>query len=228
MSNKPISINWSDGGNLKRVMFDAGVGETHLWTATVTEHPVEKGVAITDHVRPGAFRISLDLWVTNTPIDLPSGADDSFTEGAQRQTSRLDLTPGAVPLDGSARRGDPVGSATTYQWSAQFDRVRKIYDALTNLILNPPVSGITVLTTLATYDSMEIVNISVPRSASTGNNAMHFTLDMQQIRIVESQTVATPAPKVAQAHKGHKPTKEETDKPKAASMAFNIEHGSVQ
>lgn len=215
MSNKPISINWSDGGNLKRVMFDAGVGETHLWTATVTEHPVEKGVAITDHVRPGAFRISLDLWVTNTPIDLPSGADDSFTEGAQRTTSALAL-------------GGNLGSATTYQWSAQFDRVRKIYDALTTLIGDPPVSGITVLTTLATYDSMEIVNISVPRSASTGNNAMHFTLDMQQIRIVESQTVATPAPKVAQAHKGHKPTKEETDKPKAASMAFNIEHGSVQ
>lgn len=203
-----MKIAWSDSGNLKQITFDASPGETHLWTATVTEHPVEKGVAITDHVRPGAFRISLDLVVTNTPLSLPGSQDDSFTDGVTRSSGQQQL-------------GGALGTATVYQWSAQFDRVRKIYDALTDLIGNAPQDGITVITSLALYDSMEIVNISVPRNASTGANAIRFTLDMQQIRIVESQTTATPAPKVVQQHKGHKPTKEETDK-KKASLLHNI------
>lgn len=194
-----MKITWSDQGNLKALTFDATPGDTHLWTATVTEHPVEKGSPITDHVRAGAFRLSVDVVISNTPLSLPNANDDSFTEGVTRQSTQMPL-------------GLALGDATVYLWSADFDRVRKVYEALTDLIGNPPQDGITVMCTLALYDSMEIVNISVPRSVETGSSAIRFTIDMQQITIVESQTVATPAAKIQPKHKGHKPTKEETKK----------------
>lgn len=199
-----MKLAWAEQGNARALTFDATPGDTHLWSATVTEHPVEKGAAITDHVRAGAFRLSLDVIISNTPLSLPAGADDSFTDGVTRQIVQRDLGPG-------------LGKATAYQWSAEFDRVRKVYEGLTDLIQDPPADGITVISTLALYDSMQIVNISVPRSIQCGTSAIEFTVDMQQVTIVESQTVDTLAPRIKPKHKGHKPTKEE---PKKENVSF--------
>lgn len=203
-----LKMAWSESGLPRAVTFDATPGDTHLWTATVTEHPVEKGAPITDHVRAGAFRLSLDVIISNTPIDLPGPNDDSFTEGALRQLTVRDLGGGI--------------KVATYDWSNGFDRVGKVYDALTNLIVNPPQDGITVMSSLSLYDLMEIVGISVPRSSAMGSKAIRFTLDLQQITVVESQTVATPAAKASPKAKGHKPTKEETD-PQKASFWHNAD-----
>ena len=225
-----MKFSWSDNGNLRQILFDATPGQTHIWMATVTEHPVEKGVAITDHVRPGPFRLSVDVVVSNTPIALPNAADDSFTDGITQSSGQTSLAlPQTQVLQQTAQGANTPakfgtlnqsGSATTFQWSAQFDRVRKVYEALSDLIGDAPQDGITVEATLALYDSMEIVSISVPRSADMGT-AIRFTMDLQQIRIVEAQTVATPAPKFALKKRGHQASKEEKDA-KKASFAHNV------
>lgn len=228
-----VKLAWSDQGNAKALTFDAAPGDTHLWTATVTEHPVEKGVAITDHVRPGAFRLSLDVIVSNMPLSLPDAADDSFTDGVKRSATQVALQlPGARRIDQLAQGPNtpattvdiaPKAQATVWQWSTPFERVRKVYEALTDLIGDAPPDGITVMTSLAMYDMMEIVNISVPRSVQTGTSAIRFTLEMQQIRTVESETVTPPAPKLALVHKGHKPTKEEADSGRASLLHNTVE-----
>lgn len=51
------------------IEFDATVSEQHTQTAQVTEHPVETGVNIADHVRPQLGKIQLEGFVTNTPIN---------------------------------------------------------------------------------------------------------------------------------------------------------------
>lgn len=220
-----MKISWSDSGNLKQITFDATPSETHLISATVTEHPVEKGVALTDHVRPNPFKITLEVVISNTPIDLPSSADDSFTDGAKRQAQQvsLSLSPSSQMTQGAnngaaAKFQDtsPSANATAFQFSVQFDRVRKIYEALQNLVGNS--TPITIQTSLCLYDNMEIVNISVPRSVEMGANALRFTMDCQEIRTVESQTVPTPAPVAQPQKRGHKPTKEETDKKRATAL----------
>lgn len=220
-----MKFSWSDNGNLKQITFDATPGETHLISATITEHPVEKGVALTDHVRQNPFKITVEVVISNTPIDLPSAADDSFTDGAKRQSTQVNLSlqqtqqitqlaSGSSPSKTSSL--SPSAQATAYQFSSQFDRVRKIYEALQGLVDN--ATAITIQTSLCLYDSMEIVSISVPRSSEMGANAMRFTIDCQEIRTVESQQVATPAPLAQPQKRGHKPTKEETDKKRATAL----------
>lgn len=43
--------------------------EEHNVSAQVTTHPVQEGANITDHVRPNLKRVSLQVRVTNSPID---------------------------------------------------------------------------------------------------------------------------------------------------------------
>ncbi len=50
------------------VQFDCSLSETHSSEATITEHPVEEGADITDHIRLGHAMIDLNGLVTNTPL----------------------------------------------------------------------------------------------------------------------------------------------------------------
>jgi hypothetical protein len=57
------------------VLFDQTVSEGHEATAEVTEHPVEKGSNVADHVRQNPQNLTLEMFVTNTPIvDLGRGS----------------------------------------------------------------------------------------------------------------------------------------------------------
>ncbi len=47
---------------------DCTVTETHTATSTVTEHPVESGANITDHIRPDPVQLSITGIVSDTPI----------------------------------------------------------------------------------------------------------------------------------------------------------------
>lgn len=66
-----MEISYLAGGALVTIEFDATVREQHTSSAVVTEHNVEKGPNVSDHVRPELDRITLDAHVTNTPIRVP-------------------------------------------------------------------------------------------------------------------------------------------------------------
>lgn len=53
------------------IWIDVALSEKHSLTADVTEHPVEEGVNITDHVRPQPRTVQLEGLVTNHPTELP-------------------------------------------------------------------------------------------------------------------------------------------------------------
>lgn len=57
--------------------FDATITETHSQAATATEHPVEVGANVSDHVRAQLAKISLEGFVTNTPINA-AAVDNAF------------------------------------------------------------------------------------------------------------------------------------------------------
>lgn len=50
------------------VTLDASVSETHVGEVEVTEHPVEVGAAITDHLRPRPRQLTIEGIVSNTPV----------------------------------------------------------------------------------------------------------------------------------------------------------------
>lgn len=55
----------SDGS---RLVFDGDGVEEFSPSVTVTEHPVEQGVSVTDHARIDAMAFRVDAWLTETPF----------------------------------------------------------------------------------------------------------------------------------------------------------------
>lgn len=50
------------------VEFDVTTTEVHSSAAEVTEHPVEAGANVTDHIRPRLDKVTLECGITNTPL----------------------------------------------------------------------------------------------------------------------------------------------------------------
>lgn len=68
------------------VVFDAVVNEAHSGEVQVTDNPVERGVDVTDNIRPKPEQITLDVIVSNSPLrqtldgnpDNPKRASEAF------------------------------------------------------------------------------------------------------------------------------------------------------
>jgi hypothetical protein len=213
-----ITIIYEDAsGTLNALDFDATLRETHTGTAQTTEHPVEQGVDITDHIRPDRARLSCDVFVTNTPIgqiakDLGgSNLPLSLAATTRVMTSSAKVNGGVAPVrpPGSPTLSFP-GSVTpavredrtytfggnTLQFPVQFDRVRDVWQTLDGLRRSSVT--VQVLSDLQTYDSMAITSVSAP---VTVDDAITFSLELSEIRVVASQLVDAPVPKEKRAAK---------------------------
>ncbi len=191
-----LSYDMPDGTS-GMVQVDASITEQHTTTTQVTEHPVESGPDVTDHIRPMPRRISLSGIISNTPI---------YTPATQMR--------GVTGASGSfqVQIGNRQVNYQAFQFSDEFDRVRDAYGELISAALGGALFEI--MTTLATYENMAITNFDVPRSAGTGG-ALQFQIQFQEIRIVDTQEVtALPSKKQAPKHAGSKPTKEDSAKEK--------------
>lgn len=51
------------------VIFDAIISEQHSGEVQVTENPVERGIDVTDNIRPKPEQLTLDALVSNAPLD---------------------------------------------------------------------------------------------------------------------------------------------------------------
>lgn len=94
----PVTLTWlatatrteMSGGDtvdatFEKVILDGTVSETYDGEATATEHPIEDGADITDHVRPGLQRLTLDVVVSAHPgPGSPAQADLTGWTGTAR------------------------------------------------------------------------------------------------------------------------------------------------
>jgi len=104
-------------------------------------------------------------------------------------------TPGNPPkfqgqeLTGIQSAGGPGGDALVLQFDKEFDRVTAVYNVLR--ALQATGSIITLVTSLRTYENVVIESITKPRDVK---NAGEFEVDVKQVRIVNTETVAAPEP----------------------------------
>lgn len=197
-----LVLSWTDSaGNMVTIVADASITETHDSPAEVTDHPLETGGLTSDHIIKGADALSLEFLISNTPIRDPG---DSMMRGAVGQKSQASLPSMTVPVLQRGATAGPQGpsaaqvsqsaqslSVTVLQFSADFDRVKDVRDALKatqdeGILIN-------VATTLAAYDSMGVVNVTIPRDAANGDSSV-FTVDLKKVRYSTSQTTAAPVP----------------------------------
>lgn len=164
---------------------DCTVTETHTATSTVTEHPVESGANITDHIRPDPVQLSITGIVSDTPI------------GAREVQRAIEIGGVSVQIKQQETPTSPTGFGRA-AWS-KLDAMR--------LAAKP----VTVLTRDKKYESMAIVSLTVPKEAKTGG-ALYFTAQFKQVRIVFNRSTKVVVAKAPKSHKkqdtGKQPTAE--------------------
>lgn len=69
-------IVFEDGGVLVPFVFDCAPEERHRASAVATEHEVERGVSISDHVRPERTVFSIEVVISDTPLFAPDGIEN--------------------------------------------------------------------------------------------------------------------------------------------------------
>jgi hypothetical protein len=209
-------IGWGDpvndpAGNLGELHFDVILSESHELTTLVTEHSVEQGSAIVDHVRPNPDKVTLEVFVSNTPIyssdgtvgaltlDVPQpgptdkdgNPDNRFLAGGT--TALLDKGLQLIGL----QKGLPTQvTANVLRFQGPTDYVRNCYAKLR--LLRDSATLLRLTTPRADYDNMIIETVTMHRDKSTGTSA-NFTLNFRQINIVTSRVVAAPIPSVPAA-----------------------------
>lgn len=185
-----MEILYTEGQEVKTVLFDATVQEIHAVTAQKTEHPVERGAPITDHVEPGAKRYSAEVVVSNTPIR-SAGASGSV-RGLDIKLSKRALTKGANrSANAQYETSEETRSASVLQFDEPFDRVQDTLDLLYKLMDNS--TELTITTSIKAYDSMFLLDISAPRDVGHANS-INFSLEFSQVRFAVTSTVAAPEP----------------------------------
>ena len=167
-----LTIGYYESDSIYRILeFDAVITEGHEVTATLTEHPVERGADLSDHKRPGPRMLRLEGLVTNTPL------------GA------LPLTGGLFEDITASAQGTGSGKAVVTTFSASFDRVTAMLDKLTALTEGADL--LTIVTDVRTYEDAELVSVTAPRVAESGD-AITFALEIVQVRIADTQEVGAP------------------------------------
>ncbi len=145
------------------IQLDASVRETHTSSAQVTEHPVEDGSNISDHVIQRPDSITIEGVVSNTTLVFPQG---------------LGLIAPAMSL---ARTVDGITN----------DLAQTAYLGLLELIkgkqsgLARSISLVKIVTKLRTYENMIIENVTVNRDSSSAN-ALFFTCTAREIKVVKT------------------------------------------
>jgi hypothetical protein len=161
----------SDGGYLG-IELDCVEKEGLEESAEATEHAVERGVNITDHVRRNAGTISLEGVVTNSPVIVPTTQMGGVTGSVQNTT----LTVGGRQL-----------KASVLAFSGSFDRARLVDEVLQSLMGTAVVRYTSTLR--GTIEDLVITRYRVGREASTGND-LPFQIDLQRVRYATTQRVA--------------------------------------
>jgi hypothetical protein len=172
-------ITWTlKDGQSQAIELDAVVRQSHESSATATEHPVETGANISDHIRPNLDRLTLEVVVSNKPTTVPATQMD----GVSRDPAGLELQD---------QTGLVLAKANVLIFDGEFDRVRTIYDLLLELQSNGEI--VSIQTSLRDYTNMVLQRVSPLREAGSGD-ALFATVEARQIRVVDSEVVEVQEP----------------------------------
>lgn len=157
---------------LRTLEFDAVITSSPETTAELTDKAVE-GAASSDHKRIGQRTIAVDAWVSNTPLGAPP--------------------PGGLDSTISADQVAQDSGGTVAEFSEEFDRVRGVFNELDRLVRN--AVAITLSTPTQEYEDVQLVSMKAPTTQETGTDAIQFSLEFVEVRVVETRLADTPIPR---------------------------------
>lgn len=215
-----VTITWQgDSGQTFSVSLDASLHEQHTGTATITDHPVELGSNIADHIRPDPDMLTIEGVVSNQPLYLPSdhaGSARMITQevsaswdgydnrqkirGAQKTLGDIAPIPlpfiSGIPI-GLADQADvgrqvPGGRvvANVQTFDSEFDRIGEVDTEFFRIRTEGRLCM--VITKLRVYEDMALQSHDTPRDPKDGD-ALHFTLAFKRVFFGATKSEPVPA-----------------------------------
>lgn len=197
----PVTLAWEDDSGAEvSAIFDIDTQETHELANVITEHPVEEGADVADHVRPQLKRFQLEGFVSDTPLL----SNHNVVNEATFQDLELQIPemPMQASLSGAISAGvSAIGNAFTggpkplKVKMLRFDnfksRKRAAFEAFEDARINARL--VRVITSVAEYENMLIEQVTVTRSPDDCDGAT-FSIALKEIRLVVSDIVVAPEP----------------------------------
>jgi hypothetical protein len=186
-----MDILYEEEGELNAITFDATLRVLITHSATVTDHPVERGASISDHSRPSPDTITAECFVTTHPIQAPAIQAPAGLTASVRALSikakERTLTKGAQgngpeAAEYQVKRVDK--QAQTLQFSEAFDRLLSVRESLARLNAN----GLECLlvTSLGDFEQVLVTRVTAPKETA---GKVVFTVDFKRVTFVDSEVV---------------------------------------
>ncbi len=177
--------------------FDVVTSETQTKSSFVTEHSVEKGANITDHIRPNLDVVELEVFVSNTPINDPN-------QVASHEVLNTPPIPQFFGLNSAVNAISSLLSPAATQFVANVlevpggapNYVNQMIQALEQLRLTAQL--VSVICPAWNYDNMLLTDLTVHGDPGTGTGRA-MSLRFREIRTVTSSTTSAPIPAVPRA-----------------------------
>lgn len=220
-------------GKTSAMVLDAMVKEDYTAEAEPTNHPVEDGADITDHVILRPRTLQIEGIVTETPFNVL----DSFVNTAVQTVSstigraiQRKVGGGAFGAVASSRIGGLAGKSLAGLLKSESDnRLNGVLQELK--AVRDSRAPITIVTGLTQYDNFILRSFTVSRDQSSGKS-MRVSLSFIEVIKATAKTVKVPVPKVKSAvpkvERGRQGTTElssTSEKGKNGSVAYNLIFG---
>jgi hypothetical protein len=222
--------------------FDVVMSVTPEFVSTVTNNPVEKGADVADHIRKELDRVTLEVYVSDTPI-IETDLEGNNTRGGAVRSKVLNIpeptptfipTPGALfnalgsAVSGLISGAAPPTAAQVLSFSKEFDAGEECLKILEKI--RDDAELVEIYTSAKVYSNMALVRIGGPKVDKDTGGGASFTLEFKQIRLVSVAFVAAPKPSVVQGHKmkdlGKQDAKPVTD-PQKRSLLQSFRKGAL-
>ncbi len=167
---KANKISLIKDGEKTIIACDAILSEVHQMTAEATQHEIEDGSDIHDHIINRGRTLTIEGLISDDPITV-------LQTGIIGRTIAT-ATPGFL----RTKIGYGISGSKGKPSKAAFDSFNEIYD---NKI------SVTILTGLKQYENMVMEDFNVPRSSKT-IRSLEFTATFRQIRIVSAALISAP------------------------------------
>ncbi|MCK5316395.1 MAG: hypothetical protein KAJ55_00695 [Anaerolineales bacterium] len=180
--DKRVSLSYlagEDADALELLKIDATRAEEHSFRAKATQHEVEDGANISDHVIKTGRIVTLDGIISDDPITVAAAAIGNIAGIAG---SLIEGLGGAVATGAVSKLGSELIASGSKPSKDAVDILEYIYEESIPLMIT---------TSIKTYTNMIMENLSIPRN-SRNANALEFKATFKEIRIVESEVVDIP------------------------------------
>jgi len=175
------------------MQLDASVSEEHTRESKITQHPIEDGSNISDHVTLTPKRVRIQGVISDSPISFLATALGTAI-GASTSAVQNSFTGGASGILASiASRAAALGLGSIAGLAADKTRTPEVcFQYLDELWQKRErFTRFTIITVLNRYDNMIIQSLTFPRNSIIGK-ALHFTITAEEVTVVSSSLILSP------------------------------------